>query len=88
MSWQHQVKCRVHAASHCDCEPFMKIDEWLLVSDAGQDLGIVQRFDEEGPYYGNSEHGRTGAMGDILRCQAEVEKMVETGRAPHERDDL
>jgi hypothetical protein len=57
----------------------MKIDEWRLANDAGVDLGIVQAFEADGPFYGNTAYGRTGPMRDRLRCQAEVERMLETG---------
>jgi hypothetical protein len=72
-SWVHLRPCRVHDEAQCDCEPVMHIDVWRLTDDAGRVLGSVQRFYDDAPYYGTWAGGRTGAMGDLIRCQARVE---------------
>jgi len=80
MSWQAKATCREHGEASCDCEPFMRIAAWELRNDACDVIGVVQQFGgDESPYYGRTAYGRTGAMGDRLRCQAAVEKMIETG---------
>jgi len=78
-AWVHGRSCRQHGGHACDCEPFMKIDEWVLANAAGCVLGAVQRFQADGPFYGITAHGRTGPMTNLLNCQARVEQMIEVG---------
>ena len=76
-AWVRQTPCRRHHLHPCDCEPIMKIEEWVLRNDALDILGVVQRFEEGGPFYGVGVSGRTGPMADRLSCQARVEAMLE-----------
>lgn len=76
-AWVHNVSCRRHGYRPCDCDPDMKFDEWTLKNDAGHLLGVVQRFQSDGPFYGTGAAGRTGPMSVLMICQARVEAMLE-----------
>lgn len=76
-TWAHARLCRQHGNEPCDCEPFMKINEWVLANDAGYVLGAVQQLQADGPFYGVTAYGRTGPMTNRLNCQARVEQMLE-----------
>lgn len=77
--------CYTHREGPCDCADFMKVTEWELYDDMRNVIGVVQQFHEEGPYYGNTGYGRTGAVSDRIKCQKMVETMIEEGRSRHDR---
>lgn len=76
-AWVHARLCRQHGKKPCDCEPFMKINEWVLSNDAGYVLGAVQQLQMDVPFYGVTACGRTGPMTSRVMCQTRVEQMLE-----------
>ena len=84
-TWSADTVCAVCGESKCDCSADLRRVEWSLRNDMGAQIGIVQYFAGSERWYGNSVHGRTGPVDDVEVCKAKVERMIETGRATHER---